>query len=240
MNSQVFRCFCQDASLICDFLVHNSYPFTFVPRADAKHCQLPMKMPFITKRRSSSKRKTEKTETTKRKSLSEVTNSPTCKQSSVQFAQTVTVHQALHIRDYTDHEVRACWLDCYEYDNIMDEVNFVVGLHKNKDLCVGENEHPRRGLEMYLNGGILETSKQSVTAVVNEQDVQRRTKKSSSARIESAYTVYTQGSRMQARFNAIADEMTVRDMKRSPITNYTKPSSGMGQTRTGTFLTRVL
>jgi hypothetical protein len=140
---------------------------------------------------------------------------------SVRFSRTLTVKQTLHVRDYTPEEASACWYDRFEFEEIVNEAKFVVSLYDDPDLLVDENKYPRRGLESYMLMHNDDTAKQSRLTVLKEQrklkSTNRKlksTKKDASkvrSRIESAYTVFTQGSRMQARLLALSDELAINE-----------------------------
>ena len=109
-------------------------------------------------------------------------------------------------------EIQACWYDNFEYREIQEEAKFVVSLYKNPKLVVDDAKYPRRGLETFLDP-VCDQVELSIIAVLNEQASTLQKKGSKSpmdVRIESAYTVFTQGSRIQARLNAQADELDAR------------------------------
>ena len=173
------------------------------------------------------------------KSTAASTTSPI---TQVRFSKALTVRQTLHHKDYTPEEIAACWYDGFESEEMVNEAKFVASLYQNPDLLVDDNKYPKRGLESILNKDNTD-AKQSIKAVLFFQEehskkgssskqlksspdgspsspknrkravVSPSSSSSSSKRIESVYTVYTQGSKFQARLVGLSDELAVQEQQ---------------------------
>jgi hypothetical protein len=63
---------------------------------------------------------------------------PKAQQKSVIFNQTVSVRTTLHIHNYSDDEVQACWYNRAEFKAIRKDVKFTVSLLKDGLSCTLE------------------------------------------------------------------------------------------------------
>ena len=123
--------------------------------------------------------------TKKRKPLS---SSQAKQRKSVSFDQSVKVRKTIHILDYTDEELFACWYSNAEFDNIRQnnavEVKFFFrmklssrhGEKKNDDNGDGwKNLYCKRGLESFLSKSIMKRRHRAIVsreAVYDEQEYQ--------------------------------------------------------------------
>lgn len=146
----------------------------------------------------------------------------------VRFHQRVRVARTKHLNDYTDAEMRACWYNGFDYNEMGEENKFIVQLHRVANhLYADESTYPARGLEHCIEQDCnqRESARQeSIRAVLLEQDQLRSNPSSSNDMhatiLASIYQMYTQGPQLKARFHGLSDqdaawgngdEMTSRD-----------------------------
>jgi hypothetical protein len=101
--------------------------------------------------------------------------SPKAQQKSVTFSQSVSVRKTLHINNYADDEVQACWYDDDECKAIRTDIKFAVSL-LNDGLLEEDNEYNcQRGLELHTRKGAdrrLQNKRTLREAVLTEQELQ--------------------------------------------------------------------
>jgi hypothetical protein len=93
----------------------------------------------------------------------------------VTFAQSVSIRKALHIHNYSDDEVQACWYDVDERKAIRNNVKFAVGLLMDGMLEEDNECHCQRGLEVHTQKGAerrLLNKCAAREAVLTEQELQ--------------------------------------------------------------------
>ena len=101
--------------------------------------------------------------------------SPKAQQKSVTFNQTVSVRKTLHINNYSNDEVFACWYNDDEFKAIRKGVKFAVSLLKDGLLEEDTEYHCQRGLELHTRKGAnrrLQNKRAARGAVLIEQELQ--------------------------------------------------------------------
>lgn len=83
----------------------------------------------------------------------------THKASSVVFDERVRIRKTIHVNDFSDDEIDACWYSDSEFSEMKREVRFVVDLieqgllltmNNNEDYCGNSQEYCSRGSECHV------------------------------------------------------------------------------------------
>jgi hypothetical protein len=94
---------------------------------------------------------------------------------TVAFSEAVTIRTTLHVNNYTDDEIDACWYDDYENEMMRKEMRSVLILLQNCMLEQDTEQYCRRGLECHTREVALQRLKNKTAvleAVFEEQEFQ--------------------------------------------------------------------
>lgn len=69
---------------------------------------------------------------------------------SIRFNETANCRHILHINDYTDEEIIACWHQRCEHKEIKKDVKFAVSLYEDGSLEEDTEDYCVRGLELHI------------------------------------------------------------------------------------------
>jgi hypothetical protein len=126
----------------------------------------------------------------------------------------------LHINDYTDSELAACWYSSKEYREWRKEIKYVVGLIETND--IDEEQYSQRGLEHKTQDGKLARYTRrtdTVDAVMKQQYLQRQqegvssySSSSSDEVLSSVYSEHSFKAQLEAYLRGMADEKTARTL----------------------------
>jgi hypothetical protein len=137
----------------------------------------------------------------------------------------------LHIADYTDSELAACWYTSKEYKEWRKEIKYIVGLIETKE-CIDEENYSQRGLEHKTQDGkYLKWTRRTdtINAVLKQQYRQRQEGVSySSDKVLSSVYI----SEMEAYLRGMADEKTARTLHLSSYARNKKNFQIPPRTRT--------
>lgn len=143
---------------------------------------------------------------------------------SVSFNEAATQRYTLHINNYTDEEVDACWWTPEEFKAIRADARYAANLVMGGYLQNGDNDHYcKRGVENFTREGVYRRSsvKQAAyAAVLDEQDAQWDEGIFEQEFIAYAYAPHSEASHSFAHSVALQDEMEIQlmnMMENSPI-----------------------
>jgi hypothetical protein len=130
---------------------------------------------------------------------------------TVAFSQTVSARTTLHVNNYTDDEIDACWYDDCEKEMMRKEVRSVVTLLKNGMLEQDTEQYCRRGgLECHTQEVALQRLKNRTAvleAVLEEQEFQREEGIWEPWYIARAYKAASPTSQANAHAIALKDQL---------------------------------
>jgi hypothetical protein len=144
--------------------------------------------------------------------------------SGISFSPEVVVHEVLHIDDFDDDEIYACWYYEEEYRAMRQDIHYTKEMMKNC-LFVDEQTHCRRGVEDKSTDKSLLSSRRrihdanAIRAVLREQEAQRkRSREINDELISLVYQQFTQNSQLEAFLSGASDADEVhRHASRGPL-----------------------
>mmetsp|Transcript_112426 Transcript_112426/g.157635 ORF Transcript_112426/g.157635 Transcript_112426/m.157635 type:complete len:207 (-) Transcript_112426:120-740(-) len=149
------------------------------------------------------------------------------KERSISFSDQKVVHEILHIDDFDDDEIDACWYFEEEYLAMKQDVDDTLSQIK-ENRPVDEIRQSLRGIEGKVESEDREGKKYaqiaSILAVLTEQESFRnRLQHPDEGILSIVYRRYTQESQLSAYLTGIADEQYVRPVT-SPFMSKPKKS----------------
>uniref|UniRef100_A0A7R9WY23 Uncharacterized protein n=1 Tax=Craspedostauros australis TaxID=1486917 RepID=A0A7R9WY23_9STRA len=132
---------------------------------------------------------------------------------SVAFHQTVRVKEIIHINDYANDEIDACW--CSKQDKIhtrQDIANTLRQHNSNSNSSTNNSDLDIRGLECRTKQGSQQRRAdrdESISAVLDEQDLQEHEGSSCPDMISAVYADTTRNAQMRANVQAMLDYQVV-------------------------------
>ena len=94
---------------------------------------------------------------------------------SVSFRSRIKIREHLHVKNYTDNEIEACWYTKSDLADIKEDIITTRDLIASGQLRRDTEEYVRRGAENYLQKEVLRRSRvksKAREAVFDEQDAQ--------------------------------------------------------------------
>ena len=143
-------------------------------------------------------------------------SSPQQKQrKSVSFDQSVKVRKTIHVFDYTDEELYACWYNDAEFANIREDIAIEVDFFRTRlaQQDNNNNQYCSRGLESFSSKNILKNQQRAVIsreAVYDEQEFQWDNNLCDDECIGRLYEKATLKSRALARYVGLKDALEVQ------------------------------
>lgn len=149
------------------------------------------------------------------------------------FKATVIMHNVLHLDDYSDEEVAACWFDNDGVHRFKTDLKLTMKLIEIGDLSYDTEEHCRRGTEYRTPNGAQKRKRNkavALDAVLDEQEAQWDADRIDPEGIAIVYMAATRHCKFEAHMLALTDEKVARelDMKSS------SPSQAIDKLETGT------
>lgn len=129
---------------------------------------------------------------------------------SVSFHPSVSVRKTIHINNYTDDEIDACWYNDKERQDIRGDIHFVVNLISNDLLRQDTEEYSRRGIDCRTRENVARRQKLRSLAwysVFEEQDTQFDVGIFEPECIAYAYNATSAAASEIARSTALKDEL---------------------------------
>lgn len=124
---------------------------------------------------------------------------------AVSFSPHLVVHEALHIDDFDDYEIDACWYCEEEYRAMSKDIQQTRN-HVRNHIFIDEKTRSRRGVEEKSTFKSLQPARQAIRAVLREQEAQlMRDQKINDKRISLVYGQYTRNSEFEAYLTGAAD-----------------------------------
>uniref|UniRef100_A0A7R9ZMR6 Uncharacterized protein n=1 Tax=Craspedostauros australis TaxID=1486917 RepID=A0A7R9ZMR6_9STRA len=153
-----------------------------------------------------------------RSSSSSKTNKHTCnrnttttnRKKSVSFNRRVRVKETLHLNNYTDAEIDACWLSKQESMHIRQDIANTLRQHHQHNGGVSYSDI--RGLECRTKQGSEQRRRdrnESISAVLDEQDLQDHEGSCCPDIISYVYTEASRSAQIRANVRAILDYQVV-------------------------------
>jgi hypothetical protein len=132
-------------------------------------------------------------------------------QRTVYFKETVSIRKTVHINDYSDAEVEACWYSGNEFYEMKREVRYTVDLI-DRGSILDERTYSKRGLENRIRNDAQMRAKRKTTArgaVIREQLMQKRWGENNGYSIAKKYRERTYHGKQVAYLRGVADAATV-------------------------------
>jgi hypothetical protein len=137
---------------------------------------------------------------------------------SVSFYPHVVVQPVLvHLDDYTNAEIEACWFGELEISLLLKGIRQTINLIEQNILLDNDNRYCSRGLETFTTKGTIQKNQiraKARDAVLDQQDVLRWQTESmiDEHKIAEVYRGSTQESQMAAYTKGVSDAATIRAM----------------------------
>jgi hypothetical protein len=130
---------------------------------------------------------------------------------TVAFSQTVSIRKTMHVNNYSDDEVDACWYSAYEFDRMRKDVRFAAKLLQNgmleqdtADKCCRRGvEHLERKVKLQR----IRNRSAASDAVFEEQELQREEGICEPEYIARVYKPPSASSQASAHAIALKDEI---------------------------------
>jgi hypothetical protein len=135
---------------------------------------------------------------------------------SVSFHPHVVVKPVLvHLDDYTNAEIEACWFGELEISLLRKGIRQTINLIERNILLDNDNRYCSRGLDTFTTKGAIQKNQiraKARDAVLDQQDLLRRQTGSmiDEQQIADIYRGNTQESRMAAYIKGVSDAATIR------------------------------
>lgn len=134
----------------------------------------------------------------------------------VTFKQSVRVRKGIHINEYKEDEVRACWYSKYEYKQIKTDNQHDLNMLSNGAFDIDGAKYCLRGIEAYFQQNTSQRRAQrarAVEMVLYEQDLQKQEGSHDPEVIAQVYQLATSFCLEQARHIALQDEFAATVME---------------------------
>jgi hypothetical protein len=137
---------------------------------------------------------------------------------SVSFSPSVAFKKIIHIKDYTNEEIAACWYDVVELEMVkVDDIQTTLFLMANGYSSVINNERVcARGLESFTQKGQAlrrQHREVAIDAVMDEQELQMEEGITNPEMIADCYFDQTRRSKAMARVIGLSDQEAVRSQE---------------------------
>jgi hypothetical protein len=134
---------------------------------------------------------------------------------SVSFSPSVAFRKIIHIKDYTNEEIAACWYDVVELETVkVEDIQTTLFLMATGYLgCINNERTCVRGLESFTQTAQAlnrQHRKAAIDAVMDEQELQMDEGITDPEMIADSYFDKTRRSKAMARVVGLSDQEAVR------------------------------
>lgn len=157
---------------------------------------------------------------------------------SVSFFPNAKGRLTMHIGEYTEEEIAACWYTKNEYRGFKTEACFTVNFLESKH-DIGVKNYCKRGLEPFTRAGaklLARNRDKAYRAVFREQIIQDSEDKTNEVLLSNVYQQASQQARLSARLTGLSDEKEARDQEESNVDATNKSGEKKSKKRTRSFV----